>query len=88
MRLCSGATPARGGGGETRTERRGWTPESQRTQAPPSHAPAYPNRTIADRRGPDPERGVEVLHVRPDGPPGPPLSRSRGRIHAHGQGSC
>ncbi|XP_059923375.1 uncharacterized protein LOC132469424 [Gadus macrocephalus] len=54
QRLCSGATPAPGGAGETRTERHGRTPESQRTQAPPSRAPAYPNQTIADRRGPAP----------------------------------
>ena len=54
QRLCGGATPAGGGAGETRTERRGRTPESQRTQAPPTRAPAYPNQTIADRRGPAP----------------------------------
>ncbi|CAL8341143.1 unnamed protein product [Boreogadus saida] len=50
---CAAGRPG-GGGGETRTERCGRTPESQRTQAPPSRAPAYPNRTIADRRGPAP----------------------------------
>ena len=54
QRLCGGATPAGGGAGETRTERRGRAPESQRSQAPPTRAPAYPNQTLADRRGPAP----------------------------------
>ena len=54
QRLCGGATPAGGGAGETRTERRGRAPESQRTQAPRTRAPAYPNQTITDRRGPVP----------------------------------
>ncbi|CAL8338432.1 unnamed protein product [Boreogadus saida] len=83
QRLCGGATPAPGGAGETRTERRGRTLESQRTRAPPTRRPEPDRRGPRRARPSDPERGVEVLHVRPDGPPGPPLSRRC--IHAHGQ---
>ncbi|CAL8281652.1 unnamed protein product, partial [Gadus morhua 'NCC'] len=64
----SGATPAPGGGGETLTERRGRTPESQRTQAPLSRVPAYPNQTIASRTA--------------EGPPLRPRERSGGATRA------
>ena len=51
----------------------------------------YPSLPGTDQRGPqkprpfDSEGGMEMLHLRPEGPPCAPLSRSRGRHDAHRQ---
>ena len=48
--LCGGTAPPPGGG-ETRTEQRGRTTETQCFQAPPFCAPGYPTQTTMGRMG-------------------------------------